>query len=276
MSKVMTGDVLVIDKDLEKGRYTLFVSASNGEAYSIGIGTKKYIPSGEQGKPGTYEDDTEILAEANKILEKFNESIETIDNLVGREIEFYVSDDESQASFKEGIRNAGESFGDYTRYENLTPAEIREVKKSKDTYQLLPLEEWDGVRLNVGFEFPLKDGSVKKVRISQIVVEGQGDEPDKTLSLKYESKATKQLAKTIEGGNVSEDMKERTEQALKDLKQRVRNQVFAELSDAFGGADIETLIETGDQFQARIGVNELTTQTGVITYYTATIERDGE
>lgn len=217
------------------------------EPVSLNINSKKYDASSRK-----WVDDEEKYAKAEEILQKLGAtSVETAEDDLSALIEangdlvideIYVKDE--VASF-DPIRNFSG-----TEWTKLDAKIVKELKKYKnEVVETLPFEEFEGYRFNIGAEV-----GGHNVRVSQFVFadeDGEVDDEQDAISLKYTNKQIDTLREKIKEGKVEGVTAERLQKNIDRMVARARQEKVEELSELFG-RDFEEMIENKDTIEGRI------------------------
>ena len=217
------------------------------EPVVLNINIKKFDPTNRK-----WVDDAERYAKAEEILKKLGAtSVETAEEDLNALLEangdliiedVYVKGNES--SF-EPIRNFSG-----TDWAKLDAKIVKELKKFKnEIVETLPFEEFEGYRFNIGAEV-----GGHNVRVSQFVFadeDGEVDDEQPAISLKYTNKQIDALRDKIKEGQVEGKTAERLQKNVENMIKRARQEKVEELSELFG-RDFEEMIENKDTIEGRI------------------------
>lgn len=247
--------------ETETGALQLIGSTTDtDEAVVLTINSKKFDAENRK-----YVDDAEALEAAEERVKSLGaKSWATaqadfeakIDSDEGFEIEeVYVSDD--RASF-----NPIKNFSG-TQWAKIDAKLAKALKAHKgETFETLPIEEFDGYRFNIGVNV---DGH--NVRVSQFVfADENGDVDDEidAISLKYTNKKIDGFREMIKEGKATGAKADALKKTIDKMIASSRKKKVAELSDLFG-QDFEEMIENGTTFEGQIVTQKIPSGQG--NYY---------
>lgn len=247
--------------ETETGALQLIGSTTDtDEAVVLTINSKKFDAENRK-----YVDDAEALEAAEERVKSLGaKSWATaqadfeakIDSDGGFEIEeVYVSD--GRASF-----NPIKNFSG-TQWAKIDAKLAKALKAHKgETFETLPIEEFDGYRFNIGVNV---DGH--NVRVSQFVfADENGDVDDEidAISLKYTNKKIDGFREMIKEGKATGAKADALKKTIDKMIASSRKKKVAELSDLFG-QDFEEMIENGTTFEGQIVTQKIPSGQG--NYY---------
>jgi|SRR5699024_3920774 len=241
----------------------LATEKDSGQAVTLKLHQKKFDEATKK-----YVRSEEVLERAQEVVkERFGTDIETLLSGTAGNIEFEAYTDGEAARFW--------PFTPYVRYDSITPRDNRALSEltGKDLTPLAIAENPRWKRFDVAFEAEI-EGETKRFRVSQLALQPEDpNEPDRYLSLKYESKDVASLRDAL---NEREDMDEKTREAslakLDELSINSRKQ-YVENFKNDTGVDLDEMLKNNEGFEfSGIKVNQIT---GSDKYFiVATLKRD--
>lgn len=229
----------------EKLTLAFMTSDEQQEVGMLTIYLKKYVED-STGYSGSYVDDEETMKEAEEALIELGTTLE--------DVEMDIATIEHDLYFNGEIASL-HPIKTFVKFDKISVKDGKLFSKTPQEVTLNIINEFRGIRFDLGFEWE-DEGATSLYRISSLtLVSGDPNEPDRNISLRYQSRKLDALHAQIHAHNQNE--KVLPEEVFKVVKKnwestakRDRADKSAEIKELFG-IDLLEWLENPDMYEIK-------------------------